>query len=835
MSFIDCIKKGKLSTRSQKEAIDLYNDRFTEQKRGGLSDVDADAIAAKETADILEFQKAAEKKRQIKMVQVQRTISKNLDTYRNAKGEVDYAEAAINMIEAPRDSKFATVEGRRQAILSQVHGHIAGFLEKYEAKYSGLVLPKTGLRDVARAMFGDADVNQSAKELAESLTAGLEVLRVRANRAGANIAKKENFGLPQTHDRVRVAKTSMNDWVDFVIDKLDWDKMVDPNTGKAIPPLKRQAVLEGVYNSIKTDGYSKLRPNEMQRVGALDKRMANHRFLEFKSGNDWMDYHESFGVGSVFDVVVNHTNKMSRDIAMMEILGPNPYHGKEFLKQAALQRAAKLDAQNIGATTRNTNTDKTNRQLKKLDGLYSMYMNTDSAGGESMFANAMAGTRNILTSSFLGAASILALVGDTMTTALTKRFNGLQGTRDITTFAKLLNPLDASDRKLAARSGMINDTAISLAFGQERFTGEIMGPQWTRRVADVVLRASFLTPITQAKRWAFGMEVFGLFADNAHKSFDDVPFKKMLDNYGITPEEWNIFRSTKKYGERGVELLRPDDLRVREDLDAQFSQDLADKISEMIYSEMNFAVPTGTIRGRHALIGNTREGTIAGEILRSGAMFKNFPVTIMFTHIARGLNEKTLSSKAKYLSAFFIGMTSMGALSTQMKQISQGKDVMDMNPENENGRKFWAQAALAGGGMGIMGDFLFQNVNRYGSGLGTTIAGPVAALGTDITNLTVGNVLQAAQGEDTNIAGESVRFATKYAPGKSLWYLRLAVQREIFDQLLIQADPKAKRKMASQARRMKRDRGQEYFWPAGKSVLQGDKIRGPDFEAAFQE
>lgn len=834
MSYLDCLNKAKISAASRKEAADIYNDLYQQERANGLTDVDADAIAAKETADILEVQKAAEKKRAVKTIQTQRTILKNLDTYKNANGEADYAEAALAMFETNGLNNFPAIEGRRKVILGQTHAQMAGFLEEFEAKYVGTVIPKSGLKDVVRALFGDTDVNSSAKELADAVTVGLESLRMRANRAGANIGKKDNYGMPQTHDRVKVAKVAKDDWVGSISGKLDWDKMVDPNTGKSIPPLRRQAVLEGVYDAIKTDGYSKLKDSEMRRVGGLDKRMANHRFLEFKSADDWLDYHENFGVGTPFDVIVAHTDKMARDIAMMEIFGPNPNNGKEFLKNAVKKRAADMDVANKGASKR-LETQQVEGKLSKLDEMYAVYMNTNSGASGNMFASVSAGTRNLITSSFLGSASLLAITGDTMTKAITKRFNGLPATMEMSKYLKLMNPLDAGDRKLAARSGLINEQATALAFGQERFTGEILGPQWTRRVADVVLRASLLTPHTQYSRWAFGMETFGLFADNAAKGFDDVPFKPMLERHGITPVQWDKFRATKLHNEKGSTFLRPDDVRVREDLDAVEAQDLADIFSEMVMDEMEYAVPTGTLRARTFLTSDTRAGTIVGELARSGAMFKNFPVTILMTHGRRGLNQETLAKKTAYIAAFGVGMTTMGALGLQMRQISQGKDPMDMNPENEDGRKFWASAALSGGGMGIWGDFLFQNLNRYGGSMGETVAGPVLGFLGDTKQLTMGNAKQLVTGEDTNFGSEATRFAAKYAPAKSLWWARLVLQREIFDQLLLQTDPEAGSKFRSQARRMRKTTGQEHFWPAGKSLLRGDEIRAPNMEDAFQQ
>lgn len=839
MSYIDCIKKSKISAQKKKEAEEIYKQKYKEQIEQGVTDADADLYAGQRTAEILETEKAVAKKRVAKTIQAQRKILENLDKYKDRKGNVNYGDAALAILDGNQLSDFPSITGRAKVIEGQIHSEMSEFLEKYSAKYAGTVRPKAGMRDIVKAMFGDTEVEGTAKELAEAVSKGLETLRVRANRAGANIGKKENFGMPQTHDRVKVAKSGRdasgnNKWVEFVMNRLDWDRMRDPKTGEPIPLSKRQAVLENVYDTIITEGYSKLRQGEVSRLSALDKRLANHRFLEFKDADAWLEYHEAFGVGSPFDVIVGHIGKMSRDVAVMEILGPNPNTGKDFLKLSVLQKAASVDVKKRGKV-KGLMTKDVEKQLNKFDEMYSVYMNDNIGASESLTAATLAGSRNLMTSSFLGSASLLAVFGDFFTKKLTRMVNRMPASQDITMYAKLMNPLNKEDRLMAARTGMIAESWTSIAYGQKKFTGEIVGPEWTKRVADVVLRLSLLTPHTQASRWAFGMEFMGAMADYSGKSFEELPFKEVMKRYGITAQEWDIFRATQKMEERGVTFLRPSDLRVREDLDQEYSQQLADKFMEMINTEMEFAIPTGSLRSRTFLVSDSKQGTLVGELARSGAMFKNFPVTILFTHGNRALLQKTTRGKIAYAAAFGLGMTAMGALGLQSRQISQGKDPINMNPATKEGRSFWGSAALTGGGLGIWGDFLFSNTNRYGKGIENTLAGPVAGLATDTINLTVGNLMDLAKQEDTDFAAETVKYLSTYAPGKSLWYLRLVLEREVFDQAMLAVDPKAASKFRRMRRKQLREKKQDYFWPKGKSLLRGDNIDSPDFSNVFKD
>jgi len=111
---------------------------------------------------------------------------------------------------------------------------------------------------------------------------------------------------------------------------------------------------------------------------------------------------------------------------------------------------------------------------------------------------------------------------------------------------------------------------------------------------------------------------------------------------------------------------------------------------------------------------------------------------------------------------------------------------------------------------------MFANVNRYGGGLSETVAGPVVGAVGDLNTLVTGNILQAINGQDTNIGAEAVNFAQRYMPGSSIWYARLALERTIFDQARQWTDPKANSKIRRTLRKRQRDYKQGYWWAPGK-------------------
>jgi hypothetical protein len=510
---------------------------------------------------------------------------------------------------------------------------------------------------------------------------------------------------------------------------------------------------------------------------------------------------------------------MSKEIAQMDILGPNPLATLDFIKTKIKQNVEPGDPNAI---------NKANKTANYIDTLYNGWSGKNNAPIDGFFGNTFAGLRSILTAAQLGAASLSAIT-DFNFQRLTRGFVGLPQVSTITDVLKILNPLKAEEKgKLAVRLGLIAEGWTTVAAAQMRYVGDVSGPEITRRIADFVMRASFLSPFTQAGRWAFGMEFLGYLGDQIPKTFDqlDKPIRESLERYGIGSDKWDIIRSTDLYEHDGATFLSHENIAARTDIDSDTARDLSLRVLEMINTETNFAVPSASLRGKVALIGNTNPGTIAGELSRSFAMYKNFATTVMNTHLMRGVTQKGAARKGTYLADLIITGTLMGALALQLKEMSKGRD-----PRPMTSPQFWGAALMQSGGLGIFGDFLMSDHNRVGGGLAQTIAGPVVGLGEDILKLSIGNVQQAIEGEDTNFASDMVGFAGRYTPGSSLWYTRLALERNILQQLQQMADPKAARKFRGIERRYAREYNQSYWWRPGSAVPD----RSVDLSNIFEE
>ena len=820
MSFDDCITNGnketdengkKLITDEQKEeALGLFNSLDAEYQ-GKMSRGAAQAQAARDTFDTLKKEAMEKRRRKLLQAQVIKQIDKNIEQYTDIRGKQNIGRAALALIDADVLSTFSSLEQRKGSIQQTAHSMINNVLANFKRNLVGEIRNKAQLKNMVRESFGENTGDISAKEFAEAWKAAAEYLRLARNKAGGLTALRDDYGLPQNWNEDAVGKVLPKQFIDDIIDDLDLGKMVNEKSNLPFTRETIELALRDVYETISTGGLNKLSANQTFRTKSLANRRTDHRFLVFKNADGWLRAMEKYGEANPFDTMMGHITNMSKEIAQMEILGPNPSATLEYLKLKI-----KKDKNSSDSAAYN------------LQILYDASIGKNNVPINAKFAATMAGTRQVLQSAQLGAAT-MAAVTDVNFVRITKGFNGLPQTNTINSYLKLLNPLKAKERgKVAIRLGLIADGWTSIASGQMRYVGDISGPEITRRISDFVMRASFLSPWTQAGRWAFGMEFLGFMGDSVGKTFDQLntPLKNSLERYGIGSDKWDIIRSTNLYKHEGAEFIDIQAIRQRKDIDQNTARELSLRVSEMINTETNFAVPSASLRGRTALVGEAPRGSIRRELLESFAMYKNFGVTLVNTHVMRGVTAKGSKRKGQYLADLMISTTVMGALAMQLKEMSKGRDPRPMNDS-----RFWGSAFLQGGGLGIFGDFLFADHNRFGGTIEQSIAGPIVGLGADIAKLTVGNMQQLAQGKDTNAASEMIRFASRYAPGSSLWYARLALERGVTDQMQLWTNPKARSNMNRVVSKYRRQNNQNYWWRPGET----SPSRSPNLDNIFEE
>ena len=813
MSLLDCISNaekegpanGGLTKEQAKKARELFAEFKTKNETDmKMSPADADAKAGQDTFDVLEYEAFQKKRRMILQRATLTRALKNLESYKGP----NKGEAMIAFLE--RDGKglspYSNVTGRQAVVRGMAHALMSDVINTLrKTQVTGRTTRKAKAKSEAmvREVFGENTGDQAARELAQAWEKAAEFLRLSFNKAGGDIPKRQGGYMPQVHDNAAIRKAGLDTWKSFIRPLLDEENMVSFKTGKPMSATEFDKVLDEVWETIATEGFSKIKQTSVGGQGkSLARRRQDHRFLKFKDADSFMKYNAEFGSGDVFTTMMNHIDGMSRDVALLEILGPNPNSTIRFLRTQVTKQAKEIDAKNNNSKA----SSKLQGAFDKFDDMFDYISGKAHTPSNEAVARTFAGLGNLLTAAYLGSTSILAIATDPNFTRIAKRMAGMPVWKSSMKKSFAMMTANKTTKQQAIRMGLIAENWSAVAYGQARYAGEIMGGRVSEAIAATAMNLSLLSPFTQAGRWAFGMEFMGFIADNAAKPYSALnqPFKETLERFGISEADWGKMASFEQYDFKGSKFLRPDEMM-------ETDRELAFKTLEMIQGMTNLAVPVASVRARSTLVGNTRAGTLAGELVRSFAMFKNFPVTFYQNNMMAAIYQKGTGRKLAIASDLFITSSAMAALSIQMREFTKGRDTLPMDTP-----QFWGSAILTGGGFGIFGDFLFAGVNRFGKGLTETAAGPRTSFLNDLRNLTLGNVAQLISGEDTNFARETVDFFGRNLPGASTWYLRLAIERGIMDQLRLVTDPKAYKRFRQLERGRIRDYDQEYWWRPGQ-------------------
>ncbi|SFI61001.1 hypothetical protein [Albimonas pacifica] len=825
--MFDCLQSGMddgLLNRARGQAAQSEYRELYDRYRRHMPDA---AAAAQAAADVKEAAKrGAASRRHAVIAQLQRMQANGVHIANAARP--DLAVKSLLEFGEGRGDQFLGVRSIRDGLSRQLRGMIPEFLRQNRRDLLGRPKNKALLYDVVREMHGEKTGKPEAANMAKAVGAAFERARSLFNAHGGDIGRLADFGLPHSHDARAMRKAKFPKWHDEIVDRLDWSRIEDHKTGKPFAPTpggkpdpaRARAFLNDIYENLTTGGWDDRVPALTANGKALYNRRAESRILHFKGADHWLAYNEAFGTANPLVAIVSHLDGMARDIALMKVLGPSPKAGLEHAIQTA-QRVAS-QAKDKDAEARVKKAAVTARaMLAHLTGAAN-----DPADG--WWAGFLSGTRNVLTAAQLGSAPLSA-ASDLWTQRMAARAVGMNPGNVVSRTVQLL--ASSSTRETAARMGYIADTLADVGSAQARYLGDVWSPEVTETLASFVMRASGLAFWTDMNRTAFQMEFAGLLAENAGRQLADVdqPLQGILRARGLREDDWAKIADPALLFQApdGATFLAPVHWReaaLAAGMETAEAENLSLRLSAIMEEQMEFAVPSVSLEARVSVIGDAPPGTIYGEIIRSVAMYKNFALSLTLNQIRRTMAQPAAMSRASYAAQLMAGLTVMGAVSVQLKELAKGNDPRPMGDAG-----FWGAAVFQGGGLGIFGDFFKSETSRTGGGLAETLGGPVVGLTGDVFRAGASNVDRVAAGKDPLLGRDLVNLARRYTPGSTLWYGRLALDRLVWDQMQDLLDPEAATLWRRQERKQRRDYGTAPWWARGETAPD----RAPDFANAF--
>lgn len=457
------------------------------------------------------------------------------------------------------------------------------------------------LREIKGEHTGDA----LARKGAEAWLKTAEESRLWFNEKGGKVGHLEDWGVPQHHSQEMVARAGKDAWMQFVLPRLQRERYTDL-AGNPMNDAQVIKFLEGTWETIATNGATKIEPGQPKGSGARGNRHAEERQIHFKDADALIDYWGRFGERTFPDILMGHLETMAKDIAFVEHFGSNPDSMFRLLRDSA-EKAAKTAAP--------TKVDKIDGQLARLDNLFDYASGKTKPVANQAVASGFEFVKNLNVAGKLGSAFWASLIGDKPMFEAMAHVNNLPAFQRWHNELRLLNPASRAERRQLRRQALMLDymTQAMSRFGQELGQTSIAS-----KLANGVMKVSGMAAVNEWRRGAWALTAMDTLGHMVRtKDFANVGKQdmRMLESYGITEHDWKVWKLAKldDLGHGNDTALTPEAIgRIPDaDLDKVIGarlQGIRDEAAAQIASlQARNTKEQGWIRGRIEKFDETRD------------------------------------------------------------------------------------------------------------------------------------------------------------------------------------------------------------------------------------
>jgi hypothetical protein len=811
----------------------LLAQRNNEEWRG-LSGTQRLDRAAQAAANELKAEVAKSRQQVNLAIQAWDRAEKVLDQF--PKSDYRGRLAALSRILAFDPSKAGprAIESSAKAMSEEMRGKLMDAWKVAHPKFFGLFEHQQGLNDLIDEIHGKNTKNPAAKAGADAWRKTMDEARDRYNAAGGHMGTLGEQYFPNSHDKYKVGDAGFEGWFKHTEPLLDKNKYLNPD-GSRLDPKDLKEFFRHAFQTIITDGDSKSfrQPNQGEMIGPemlgqrssghglFADRNTQHRQIFFKDGESFRAYQAKFGRQSFLSAMLEHVNRLARDTAVLEGLGPwaeqtfNALNTRESL-------AAKEQF-----------TDR--KSLRKIDAMKDFndalwrFVSGSRDVVDSRVARAFIGYRNIQTGLKLGKVFLTAF-GDEVGMMATAFANKLPYSEMLTNQIKMLNPLDRSDRSSMESCGHgLNSMIGSL----NRYGAEDMGRGATGKFANFIMRITGAERMWDTRRQGVAATVYHAVGQLSRKvkSVNDLNEADhgMLARKGIQEAEWQTIRRAATNTDGMVtphEIWAIPDEKLKDLGDPQkLKRDATTALGAHINEETGMGVMETGARQRAQVdkfMGGD-ENKVLGQVGRSVMLFKTFSASMVLKHWERMGSMQTLGSKAVYGTILAVyGTAIAAAINALVRPFVNGQDPPDMTKA-----KPWMAAMLRGGGLGFYGDFLYDQVNSKDQSIGAALGGTMTTDLQDIWNVTGGAAFKKAKGEKVDEGANLIRLARDNNPLLNVWYTSALWDHWLWYNAQEAVNPGYLDRMMDRQRTY----GRQYFWNPHDALPQ----RGPNFNRVVGE
>lgn len=738
-----------------------------------------------------------------------------------------------------------SVDAIRTSLGQHYLGSMINELDTLSPEYSTTLHKGTLDREICQAMWSLDNANaqpykgpQEAMDIAQVLHKYQELARENENKAGAWIGKLPGYIMRQSHDQLKIKQAGFAQWKADIESRLDWEATADgrlKNISDSEVAKARETFLDEVYTGFLTGIHEKYAPpvtginapslRTAKTMGSVAAKASQQRVLHFKNGDAFFEYNQKYGRGQVIDGVIAGLTKSANDTALMRVFGPSPHENlANMVKDLnAMWRARKDDA---SIRQLKNMLPRLHNQMKELDGS----LNVE---GNPTFAQVASITRAVQSMSKLGGAVISGMTD----IPLIAHELHYQGRGYFSALGETLSLLvqgrgTMEQRRILSACGVFFDSMVGNL--TSRFSGQEL-PGKATALMNLFFKLNGLSFWTDATRKSACLIMSHDLAAEAKFTWGQLSRqrRRVLGHYDLDEGLWEMLRQGKMAAADGREYFTPElagqikkadlaaymeakGLIVNDRRVELFREEVAERLRAYFKDRVQYAVLEPDARTGSIIHQGQSAGTVAGEALRFCMQFKSFPTVFLQRTLGREIYGRGADSIAQGLKQALIprngemtglmGMVAMttvfGYLAMCTKQLLAGKNPRDFTESPEAFGKVLVASLVQGGGMGIIGDFLFGEKSRMGDSFLSTLGGPSLGSAASVYRL----YQSARDGED--VAATGFRTLWSHLPGNNLFWTKTAVDYMFLNSLYEMMNPGYLRRMR---KRVEKENGQTYW------------------------
>ncbi len=568
----------------------------------------------------------------------------------------------------------------------------------------------------------------------------------RINNAGAHIQGVDGYITRQSHNGFKMKEHGYDAWRDYIAPLLDIDR------------CDSDLDLVQIFDNLATGKHlyqnNEYMPHFKHHTNISDK-FSHARKLHFKSADSWLKYNNEYGTHSLAHSVAINLDKLGRNIGLLESMGSNPYEFLGSLKNEFapyLQELAANKDKHAQKELDFISRDSLDRILESIIGV------TPESPNLAVYS---ASVRNLVVMANLGKV-VISSIPDMGMFVTEQMHNGIPYIEAQANLVKVAtNSFNSTQKKEYARLlGVGTDNLMGLAYcrlnAEQHISGKIAGGLST--ATNYYFKFNLMNWWDDSFKSTLGFVLSNNLAHHTKTSYKNAPIelRNNLQRYGLDQKDWNILNSFIKKADDGREyIITPEwvagNIQANE-VAAKFKTYLKDRVDTGIATPHKFE--------RYAATLGTKAGTPLGEAMRFLIQFKQFPITYWM----RGV--KDYKGTPKTLSTMLILSAMGGYASIAANKMLNGEDIPELDSS------ILQASILKGGGLGLYGDFIFGQYNRYGHNIYQAMASPAVAAGADIFSI-LGDV---AEGKTDDATKKAEMLAHRMTPFRNLFYLAPALR-----------------------------------------------------------